>query len=73
MDEHELSQYTADAREESTGLIRTTYQASPKFIPPRHNGETLTDAEGDSRRCLANKDFGGGAEAKAILSKSRWR
>lgn len=30
-------------------------------MPPMHSGLTLTDAEGDKRRCLPRTDFGGGA------------
>ena len=37
------------------------YQASPKFMAPIHSGLTLTAAEGESKRCLASRDLGGGA------------
>ena len=30
-------------------------------MAPMHSGLTLTAAEGESKRCLASKDFGGGA------------
>ena len=30
-------------------------------MAPIHSGLTLTAAEGESKRCLASKDFGGGA------------
>ena len=46
-----------------------TYQASPKLIPPIHNGETLTAAEGESRRCLPRIDFGGGAGSMLPFSR----
>ena len=38
-----------------------TYQESPKFMAPIHSGLTLTEAEGESKRCLPRMDFGGGA------------
>lgn len=41
--------------------LRGSYHASPKPIAPRHSGDTLTAAEGESRRCLSRKDLGGGA------------
>lgn len=43
------------------GEQKCNYQASPKFMAPMHNGLTLTAAEGESRRCLPRRDFGGGA------------
>ncbi len=46
---------------EMAGKLRVTYQASPKFMAPMHSGLTLTAAEGESRRCLPRRDFGGGA------------
>ena len=50
------------------GEFGQIYQASPKFIAPIHSGLTLTAAEGESRRCLASKDFGGGAGSIVIKS-----
>lgn len=38
-----------------------SYHASPKFMAPMHSGLTLTAAEGESKRCLPRRDFGGGA------------
>ena len=37
------------------------YQVSPKLMAPMHSGLTLTAAEGESKRCLASRDLGGGA------------
>ena len=50
-------------------VVRYTYQASPKFMAPMHNGLTLTAAVGDSRRCLARRDFGGGAGSMMFWRK----
>ena len=41
--------------------------ASPKFMLPRHSGETRTDAEGAKRRWRASSDLGGLAAAKGLL------
>lgn len=42
-------------------LLVHTYQASPKFMPPRHSGLTLTEADGERRRYRPRGLTGGGA------------
>ena len=44
------------------------HQAVPKFMAPIHSGLTLTAAEGESSRCLARRDFGGGAGSMAFMA-----
>ncbi len=44
------------------------HQALPKFMAPMHSGLTLTAAEGESSRCLARRDFGGGAGSIAFMA-----
>ena len=43
------------------------YQASPKFMAPRHNGETLTAAVGARRRCRPRRVLGGGGSGNAMV------
>lgn len=49
-----------------------TDHASPKFMPPRHNGLTRTAAEGDKRRCRPRRLLGsGGIVMKLMLTLYR--
>ena len=48
-------------------MCHEAYQASPKDKPPMHRGETLTEALGDSRRCLPRRDLGCGAGSIASV------
>lgn len=42
-------------------------------MAPIHSGLTLTAAEGESRRCLPRRDFGGGAGSIIVLRYSTRR
>ena len=48
------------------------YQASPKFIAPRHRGDTLTPAVGDRMRWYPRTLFGVAAGLKAIFEIRYW-
>lgn len=43
-----------------------SFQASPKFIAPRHSGDTRMDAVGLRILCLARADTGSGAGANRV-------
>lgn len=45
-----------------------SFQASPKFMAPRHSGETLREAFGESRRYRLRGPLGGGAMGRAIVA-----
>jgi len=51
---------------------KMAYQASPKFIAPRHRGDTLTPAVGDRTRWYPRTLFGIAAGVKAILKIRYW-
>jgi hypothetical protein len=62
-----MSRYPDRSEDRRSSASRITYHASPKFIVPRHSGETRTPAVVESTRWKSSKLRGGAGSPNMLL------